>query len=93
MPEKNTETEINNIPEKEFTALVMKILSKLRKRIGVNSDNFNKTQSEIMNSRMNHNGKNIFKIKYIYIYMCHFNKIYIYIYVCVYIHTHTHTYI
>ena len=69
MPEKNTETEINNIPEKEFTALVMKILSKLRKRIGVNSDNFNKTHSEIKNSRMNHNGKNIFKIKYIYIYI------------------------
>ena len=44
----------------------MKILSKLRKRIGVNSNNFNKTQSEIKNSRINHNGKNILKIIYIY---------------------------
>ena len=32
-PEKNNETEINNSPDKEFKALVIKMLTELGKRI------------------------------------------------------------
>ena len=42
-PEKiNNETEINNLPNKQFKTLVIKMLTELRKRIDVNSEHFNK---------------------------------------------------
>ena len=53
----NNETEINNLPDKEFKALVIKILTELGKRTHVQSKNFNKelknikkAQSEMKNS-------------------------------------------
>ena len=56
-PEKNNETEINNSPDKEFKALVIKMLTELERRIDVHNEKFNKelenikkTQSEMKNS-------------------------------------------
>ena len=47
-PEKiNNKTEINNLLDKEFKALVIKILTKLEKRIDVHSEHFNKEQENI----------------------------------------------
>ena len=41
-PEKNpTETETNNLPDKEFKAIVIKMLTELGKRIDEHSENFN----------------------------------------------------
>ena len=41
---KNTtdETEINNLPDKEFKALVLRMLTELGKRIDKHSENLNK---------------------------------------------------
>ena len=48
--------QINNLPDKEFEALVIKMLTELRKRIDEHSENFNKelenikkNQSELKN--------------------------------------------
>ena len=40
--EKNNEIERNNLPDKEFKALVIKMFTELGKRIDVHSKNFNK---------------------------------------------------
>ena len=52
-----TETEINNLPDKKFKALVIRMLTELRNRIEEHSENFNKelenikeTQLEIKNT-------------------------------------------
>ena len=42
-----TETEINNLPEKEFKALVIRMLIDVGKRIDEHSDNFNKEVENI----------------------------------------------
>ena len=42
-PEKTTnETEINNLPDEEFKALVIRMVTELRRRIDEYSENFNK---------------------------------------------------
>ena len=43
----NNETEINNLPDKEFKKLVIKILTELGKRIDLNKDHFNKELANI----------------------------------------------
>ena len=40
--EKNNEIERNNLPDKEFKALVIRMLNELGKRIDEQSENFNK---------------------------------------------------
>ena len=48
-PEKiNNKTEINNLPDKEFKALMIRMLTELRKRIDEHSENFNK---EVANTK------------------------------------------
>ena len=57
-PEKITKkTQINNLPDKEFKALVIRMLTELGKRIDKHSENFNqelenikKNQSELKNT-------------------------------------------
>ena len=47
-PEKiNNESEINNLPDKEFKILVINMLTELGKRIDVNSEHFNKELENI----------------------------------------------
>ena len=54
--ENPNETEINYLPDKEFKAIVIKMLTELGKRINEYSENFNKEpentnhQSELMNT-------------------------------------------
>ena len=58
IPEKtDNETEINNLPDKEFKTLVIKMLTDIGKRIDLNTDHLNKdlknikmTQSKINDS-------------------------------------------
>ena len=50
-PDKTTnETEINNLPDKEFKALIIRMLIELRKRTDENSENFNR---ELENMKKN----------------------------------------
>ena len=43
----NNKTEINDLPDKEFKALVIKMSSELGKRIDIHSENFNKEPENI----------------------------------------------
>lgn len=45
---KNNETEIKNLPGKEFKALVIKLLTEFGRIIDVHSENFNKEPEKIM---------------------------------------------
>ena len=57
---KPSETEINNLPHKEFKAIVIRMLTELGKRLVEHSENFNKAlenirkiQSELKNTIIN----------------------------------------
>lgn len=56
IPEKNSsEMEISNLPNKEFQAMVLIMLTELRKRIQEHSENFNKDLKDIKRNQSNEN--------------------------------------
>lgn len=45
--EKKNKTEINNLPDKEFKALIIKMSTELQKRINIHTEIFNKEPEHI----------------------------------------------
>lgn len=61
----NNETEISNLVEKEFKALVINVLTELGKRIDINNEDFNKEVENIKKTQSENEKFNNLNIKHI----------------------------